>query len=66
VEVFVRDRGSGFDPDAIADGRLGVRESILGRMERHGGTAVIRSASGGGTEVRLSMTLPETDEESAR
>jgi signal transduction histidine kinase/phage shock protein PspC (stress-responsive transcriptional regulator) len=66
VEVFVRDRGSGFDPDAIADGRLGVRESILGRMERHGGTAVIRSRPGEGTEVRLSMTLSDRDEESAR
>jgi signal transduction histidine kinase len=65
VEVFVRDRGSGFDPDAIAEGRLGVRESIHGRMERHGGTAVIRSAPGEGTEVRLSMTLPDRDEESA-
>jgi|RhiMethySRZTD1v2_1073278.scaffolds.fasta_scaffold30782_4 signal transduction histidine kinase/phage shock protein PspC (stress-responsive transcriptional regulator) len=66
VEVFVRDRGAGFDPDAIPDGRLGVRESILGRMQRHGGSASIRSGPGEGTEVRLSMTLQERDEESAR
>lgn len=55
VEVFVRDRGQGFDPDAVPPDRLGVRESIIGRMERNGGTATIRSADGDrrGTEVRL-------------
>ena len=39
VEVFVRDRGPGFDPDAVPADRRGVRESIVGRMERHGGRA---------------------------
>lgn len=43
VEVFVRDRGSGFDVDAISEDRMGVRGSIIDRMERHGGRAVIRS-----------------------
>ena len=38
VEVFVRDRGPGFDPDAVPPDRRGVRESIVGRMARHGGT----------------------------
>ncbi|MGH3455190.1 MAG: PspC domain-containing protein [Nocardioidaceae bacterium] len=66
VEVFVRDRGAGFDPEAIPEGRLGIRESIRGRMERHGGMADVRSAPGEGTEVRLSMTLQERDEESTR
>lgn len=51
-QVFVRDRGGGFDPSAIPDDRQGVRESIIGRMERSGGTARIRSDSGG-TEVEL-------------
>jgi signal transduction histidine kinase len=55
VEVFVRDRGKGFDLDAIDDDRMGVRGSIVDRMARHGGTAVIRSATGEGTEVRLEM-----------
>ena len=41
VEVFVRDRGPGFDPDAVPDDRRGVRESIVGRMRRHGGDAVV-------------------------
>ena len=53
TEVFVRDRGPGFDPDAVPADRRGVRESIVGRMERHGGRAAIHSAPGDGTEVEL-------------
>ena len=53
VEVFVKDRGPGFDPERVAPDRMGVRESIRGRMERHGGQAEIRTAPGEGTEVRL-------------
>lgn len=53
--VFVRDRGAGFDLDAIPEDRMGVRGSIIGRMERHGGTARIRTAPGEGTEVQLRM-----------
>ncbi|MBA8793220.1 signal transduction histidine kinase/phage shock protein PspC (stress-responsive transcriptional regulator) [Friedmanniella endophytica] len=55
VEIFVRDRGQGFVLDAIDDDRMGVRGSIVDRMERHGGRARIRSAPGEGTEVRLEM-----------
>jgi phage shock protein PspC (stress-responsive transcriptional regulator) len=53
LQVFVRDRGPGFDPAAIPADRRGVRESIVGRMERHGGRATITSALGSGTEVEL-------------
>ena len=54
LEVFVRDRGPGFDPAAVPGDRRGVRESIVGRMERHGGRAAIHAApGGGGTEVEL-------------
>ncbi len=59
VHVYVRDTGAGFDPDDIADDRLGVRESIRGRMERVGGTAEIISAPGEGTEVHLSVVRPD-------
>jgi signal transduction histidine kinase/phage shock protein PspC (stress-responsive transcriptional regulator) len=55
LQVFVRDRGPGFDPAAIPADRRGVRESIIGRMERHGGHATVRRAEGGGTEVELSI-----------
>ena len=56
VTVFVRDRGAGFDPDVVPADRHGVQGSIMGRMERHGGKAVIRSRPGAGTEVELTMT----------
>ena len=55
VSMFVRDRGAGFDSEAVADDRKGIAESIRGRMQRHGGTAVIRSVPGEGTEVELSL-----------
>ena len=51
--LLVRDRGPGFDPGAVPGDRRGVRESIVGRMARHGGTATIHSAPGVGTEVEL-------------
>jgi signal transduction histidine kinase len=55
IEVYVRDRGPGFDPAAVPDDRRGVSESIVGRMERHGGRAVVHTAPGEGTEVELVM-----------
>ncbi len=55
VSMFVRDRGAGFDSEAVAPDRKGIAESIRGRMQRHGGTAVIRSVPGEGTEVELSV-----------
>ena len=55
AQVFVRDRGPGFDPAAVPPDRRGVRESIVGRMERHGGHAEVRSGSGSGTEVELTI-----------
>jgi signal transduction histidine kinase/phage shock protein PspC (stress-responsive transcriptional regulator) len=60
VEVFVRDRGAGFDPEAVRADRLGIRNSIMDRMERHGGSATVRSAPGEGTEVRLRMPVSAT------
>jgi signal transduction histidine kinase len=53
AQLFVRDRGAGFDQGAIPADRRGVRDSILARMERHGGHAWIRSEPGGGTEIEL-------------
>ncbi|SEG34580.1 Signal transduction histidine kinase [Thermomonospora echinospora] len=55
VAIFVRDRGKGFDMDGIPQDRMGVRGSIIGRMERNGGKATVRTAPGEGTEVRLEM-----------
>ena len=58
VAVYVRDRGRGFDPDAVSSDRQGIAQSIRARMGRLGGTARVRSSPGGGTEVELS--LPRT------
>jgi len=55
TQVFVRDRGDGFDLDAVPADRRGVRDSILGRMERNGGKAEVRSVAGEGTEIELTM-----------
>jgi signal transduction histidine kinase len=55
AQVFVRDRGPGFDLAAVPEDRRGVRESIVGRMERHGGSARVTSQPGGGTEVELKL-----------
>ncbi|MEU6793424.1 PspC domain-containing protein [Nonomuraea wenchangensis] len=57
VAVFVKDRGKGFDLDAVPLDRMGIRESIIGRMERHGGSARIRTEPGEGTEVMLKMKV---------
>lgn len=59
VFVSVRDRGPGFDLDSIPADRMGVRESIIGRMERNGGTARLRAVPDGGTEVELEMERVE-------
>jgi signal transduction histidine kinase/phage shock protein PspC (stress-responsive transcriptional regulator) len=62
VDVFVRDRGAGFTLSDVPEDRLGVRRSIVDRMERHGGSATIRSAPGEGTEVRLHLALTPSED----
>ena len=55
VSAFVRDQGKGFDPAAVPEDRRGIADSIVGRMERAGGTAVVESAPGEGTEVTVRL-----------
>jgi signal transduction histidine kinase len=55
VTAYVRDQGTGFDPDGVAPDRRGISESIRGRMQRAGGSATILSEPEGGTEVQLTM-----------
>lgn len=60
VEVFITDRGAGFEQSQIPDDRFGVRQSIIGRMTRAGGSAQLRKLPTGGTEVHLRLpTAPE-------
>ena len=61
VELFVRDRGVGFDQAAIDADRHGVADSIKGRVERAGGTATVRSAPGEGTEIELRVPRAKTN-----
>ena len=56
VEAYVRDHGAGFELEAINSDRHGVRDSIIGRMQRHGGSATIRAREPG-TEVCLRLAL---------
>jgi phage shock protein PspC (stress-responsive transcriptional regulator) len=60
VSIFVRDRGKGFDPDAVAPDRRGISGSIVDRLARAGGSAKVRSTPGEGTEVE--MALPRVHE----
>jgi len=66
TELFVRDRGPGFDPAGVPADRRGVRESIVGRMRRAGGRAEVRSTPGEGTEVSLEMPHPQAAPEGER
>lgn len=60
VSIDITDRGAGLDLADIPEGRMGVRESILGRMARAGGSAKIVPGPGGrGTAVRLEMSLSQ-------
>lgn len=68
VEFFIRDAGCGFVRHEIDADRRGVTESIIGRMERAGGTAKITSDPGDGTEVEISIARrpdPEPEQPSA-
>jgi len=59
VDVFIRDRGPGVNLDELPADRLGIRESIIGRMSRAGGSATVRPGGAGiGTEVHLHLEVP--------
>jgi len=62
LTLYVRDTGVGFDQAIVADDRRGVADSILGRMERAGGSATITSEAGEGTEVELQVPYSEEPE----
>jgi signal transduction histidine kinase len=67
VEVFVRDRGDGFELRDVPGDRLGVRQSIIGRMRRAGGSGEVRRGAGGvGTEVRLRYPAERIGAEAGR
>jgi signal transduction histidine kinase len=54
---MITDQGAGFDMTAIPADRLGVRASIIDRIEAVGGSAQIWSTPGGGTSVMLTIPI---------
>lgn len=58
VSAFIRDQGRGFDPSAIPPDRRGIADSIVGRIERRGGSVTIDSRPGEGTEVVIRLPMP--------
>ena len=59
ISIFVRDRGVGFDSDAIPSDRQGIALSIKQRMAQFGGESFINTSVGAGTEVQLVMPRSE-------
>ncbi len=57
LTAYIRDRGKGFDPTRVPNGRRGITDSIKGRIERHGGSVVFTSSEGEGTEVQIVMPV---------
>ncbi len=66
VSLVVRDRGQGFDPEAVPADRKGLSESVQGRMSRRAGTATVSTAVGEGTKVTLKMPLTATHPQEPR
>ena len=60
LDVYVKDQGEGFDLDTIPDDRHGIRHSIIGRIDRVGGTVTIRRLSSG-TEIHMNVPIDEGD-----
>jgi signal transduction histidine kinase len=57
ITAYVRDQGAGFDPEQVASDRRGISDSIVARLERQGGSAVVSSRPGNGTEVTMRLPL---------
>ena len=57
IQIYVRDRGAGFNPDEVGEDRHGLRESIYGRVERAGGTVEVKTGVGQGTEIVVDMPI---------
>jgi signal transduction histidine kinase len=55
--VVVQDDGVGFDPARTERG-TGLRESIIGRMARSGGVAIVDTHPGSGTRITLKAHVP--------
>lgn len=61
VILWVRDNGVGMNAAqarrAAEEGRFGIRDSIIGRISAIGGSAILKSAPGAGTEWELRIPI---------
>lgn len=61
VILWVRDNGTGMSADQVSlaaqSGRMGIRDSIVGRMAAIGGSAILKSSPGSGTEWELRFPI---------
>jgi signal transduction histidine kinase len=55
ITAYVRDDGKGFNVAEVEADRRGIAQSIVGRLQRRGGTAHVDSQPGEGTEVELRL-----------
>jgi signal transduction histidine kinase len=55
--ALVVDRGRGFDPDQVPEDRLGLAESVRGRILDLGGSVTLWSRPGAGTTVMLTVPV---------
>jgi signal transduction histidine kinase len=60
VDIWVADQGKGFVVGEVNGDRRGISDSIVGRLRRHGGSAVVSSEIGEGTEVHLHIEREHT------
>jgi signal transduction histidine kinase len=66
VVLTVRDDGRGFTYDErrlLAEGKIGLAKSVKGRVEQLGGSMVVTSRPGAGTEIELRVPMWEGERE---
>lgn len=62
VRAMITDSGVGFDLDDVDSARLGLKESVVGRLKEVGGRARLFSSPGSGTTVVLEVPRGEDAE----
>jgi signal transduction histidine kinase len=62
VRAMITDSGVGFDLDDVDSARLGLKESVVGRLKEVGGRARLFSSPGAGTTVVLEVPRDENIE----
>ncbi|MFM7014216.1 MAG: sensor histidine kinase [Actinomycetota bacterium] len=59
LKIVISDDGPGFRVNQVPKDRLGLRESIIGRVEKVGGKVFLNTKPGGGTTVVIEWSATE-------